>query len=181
MTRVFVLCTGRCGSTTFARAAAHATNFTAKHESRTYKLGGQRLAYPDNHIEVDNRLAWWTGKLDAAFGDAPYFVHLTRDKAEVTKSYVARKGYGLIKAYREAILCNIVLRAPDTDMGLIAADMIDTITANIDYFLRDKSKVMHMKVETMDRDFPAFWNWIGAKGDLSAAMAEWNVRHNASK
>ena len=61
MTRVFVLCTGRCGSTTFARAAAHATNFTAKHESRTYKLGAQRLAYPDNHIEVDNRLAWWRG------------------------------------------------------------------------------------------------------------------------
>lgn len=181
MTQVFVLCTGRCGSTTFARACEHAINFTAKHESRTHLLGTNRFAYPRNHIEVDNRLAWWTGKLHQQFGDRPYYVHLKRDRASVVSSYVGRKGYGLIKAYRETMLCNLVLRKPNTDLTEIAEDMIDTITSNIEFFLRDKTKVMTMNVETMDTDFPAFWDWIGATGDLDAAMAEWHTRHNATE
>ena len=181
MTQVFVLCTGRCGSTTFAAAAAHATNFTAGHETRTHLLGPNRFAYPARHIEVDNRLAWWTGRLDATFGDLPHYVHLTRNRADVARSYVARKGYGLIKAYRATLLCNLDLRAPKTDITAIAEDMIDTITANISHFLRDKTKVMQVRMEAIDQDFPAFWHWIGAQGDLSAAMAEWQTRHNASE
>ena len=31
--RVFVLCTGRSGSTTFVRACQHIDNYTASHES----------------------------------------------------------------------------------------------------------------------------------------------------
>ncbi len=54
---VFVLCTGRCGSTTFIKACAHITNYTAAHESRTGLLGSDRLDYPGKHIEADNRLS----------------------------------------------------------------------------------------------------------------------------
>ena len=31
---VFVLCTGRCGSTTFTQACQHIQNYTASHESK---------------------------------------------------------------------------------------------------------------------------------------------------
>ncbi|WJI25223.1 hypothetical protein RHP47_05945 [Thermosynechococcus sp. QKsg1] len=48
---VFVLCTGRCGSVTFAKACTFITNFSSAHESRTFLLGEARLAYPDRHIE----------------------------------------------------------------------------------------------------------------------------------
>lgn len=178
---VFVLCTGRCGSTTFAKAAAHASNFTAAHESRTHLTGPNRFAYPPQHIEIDNRLAWWLGRLDRAYGDDAHYVHLTRDPKAVAQSFVGRQNYGLIKAYRETMLLNLVLRAPKTDWTLIAEDMIDTITANITHFLRDKTKVMSVQMETVEQDFPAFWHWIGAKGDLNAAMAEWSVRHNATE
>ena len=181
MTRVFILCTGRCGSTTFAKAAAHATNFTAKHESRSWMLGPARLAYPDNHIEIDNRLSWWLGRLDQRFGDSPHFVHLLRDPGEVARSYAGRQHYGLMKAYRESLLLNLILRPPFPAMADIAADMVETITANITHFLRDKSRVMTIGLETIATDFPRFWNWIGAKGDLAAAMAEWQLRHNATK
>ena len=181
MTQVFVLCTGRCGSTTFARAAEHITNYTVKHESRTHLLGPARLAYPTRHIEVDNRLAWWLGNLDQTFGDTPYFVHLTRDPTEVAASYANRKHYGLLKGYHKSLLCHRMRPNTETDMTKIAADMVATITANITHFLRDKTKVMQMPLETIEKDFPTFWHWIGAKGDLPAALAEWTVLHNASQ
>lgn len=181
MPNVFVLCTGRCGSTTFTRACEHATNYTARHEWRTHLLGADRFNYPPNHIEVDNRLAWWTGKLDHYYADEPYYVHLLRDRAGAGASYAGRKNYGLMKAYREALLCNLVLRKPKTDIGLMGEDMIDTITMNIKFFLRDKTKVMTINLETIQEDFPKFWDWIGAKGDRDAAMNEWNTRHNATE
>ena len=55
---IFVLCTGRCGSMTFTKACGHIDNFSSAHESRCGRLGNERLAYPENHIEVDNRLSW---------------------------------------------------------------------------------------------------------------------------
>ncbi|WP_426031044.1 hypothetical protein [Cypionkella sp. TWP1-2-1b2] len=53
----FVLCTDRCGSKTSTRYTKRVTNFTVKHESRSHLLGANRFAYPESHIEVDNRLA----------------------------------------------------------------------------------------------------------------------------
>ncbi len=180
MTQVFVLCTGRCGSTTFAAACKHATNFTAAHESRTYRLGPNRFAYPPNHIEVDNRLAWFTGRLDARFGDAPFYVHLTRDRSATAASFAGRMNHGLMKAYRTGILPNLLARTPETTAQEVATDLIDTLTANITLFLRDKSRVMHLNLETMTEDFPKFWHWIGATGDLDAAIATFATRHNAT-
>jgi len=63
----------------------------------------------------------------------------------------------------------------------VALEMIDTITTNIQTFLKTKPRAMTMRVESMADDFPAFWHAIGAQGDLNAAMAEWSIRHNATK
>ena len=181
MTQVFVLCTGRCGSTTFAAACKQATNFTAAHESRTYRLGAERFAYPPNHIEVDNRLAWFTGKLDARFGAAPFYVHLSRDRAQTAASFATRLNHGLMKTYRSGILPNLLLREPQTPALAIAEDLVDTITANITLLLRDKPRVMQISLETITTDFPKFWNWIGAQGNLDAALATFATRHNATR
>ena len=87
---VFVLCTGRCGSTTFARAAEHATNFSVGHESRKRLIGAERFAYADNHIEVDNRLSWMLGRLDDHYGERARYVHLTREREAVARSFLQR-------------------------------------------------------------------------------------------
>ena len=95
---VFVLCTGRCGSTTFARACQHLSNFTVGHESRVDLIGPDRLAYPQAHIEVDNRLSWMLGRLGAAFDDdETLWVHLIRDEEETARSFVKRFGRGIIR------------------------------------------------------------------------------------
>jgi hypothetical protein len=230
---VFVLCTGRCGSVTFSKACSHITNFTSGHESRRKEWGAARLAYPDNHIETDNRLAWLLGRLDATYGRDARYVLLTRNEDDVVESFVRKDadaaGIGqIVTAYHEAIIG--ALHATDVRVGtdvetvtarngvvwvpphiyvqmrreygpgnklllpkehpvnqavrevhlpMVVRDMVRTIAANIVLFLKDK-EWMDVRLEQGRGDFTEFWRWIGAEGDLSAALNEWGVRHNAS-
>ncbi|MCS3662077.1 hypothetical protein [Salinibacter ruber] len=92
---VFVLCTGRCGSTTFARACEHIENYSAAHESRAGKIKG-RVNYPARHIEVDNRLSWFLGRLDEVYGDDLFYVHLRRNPRATAESFADRYEVGMI-------------------------------------------------------------------------------------
>ncbi|GAB4294928.1 MAG: hypothetical protein Kow0096_11400 [Thiohalomonadaceae bacterium] len=175
---VFILNTGRCGSTTFIAACRHIGNYSAGHESRVQLLGAARLAYPPHHIEADNRLSWLLGRLDAAYGDNAYYVHLTRDRAKVVASFVRRADFGIMKAYRAGILLHDATQHAAREA--IADDYVATVEANITHFLKDKRHKMNFCLENAKDDFRRFWHWIGAQGDLAAALAEWDLRHNAS-
>jgi hypothetical protein len=173
---VFILSTGRCGSTTFARACGHVTNYTAGHETRWRRLGPGRLAYPPNHIECDNRLAWLLGRLDERYGDAAFYVHLTRDRAAVAASFDKRWGVrgGIIAAYGHAIIHH---HRPGVG---VCADYWDTVNSNIRLFLKDKTRTLDVRLEHARDDFRLFWDRVGAVGDLEAALREWDMKHNAS-
>ena len=97
---VFVLNTGRCGSTTFTKACKHITNYTSEHESRAGMLGKKHFNYPGNHIETDNRLCWFLGRLDEAYGNDAYYVHLKRNTKDVASSFAKRYSGGIMRAYR---------------------------------------------------------------------------------
>jgi hypothetical protein len=178
---VFVLCTGRCGSVTFIRACEHATNFSAGHETRTRMTLDARLDYPAAHIEADNRLSWVLGRLQKNWGarDDVFYVHLKRDREATARSFALRleKGTGIIAAYKNGVL----MGARGADPLDICRDYVDTVTANIELFLADKPNVMTINLEAAIDDFPRFWRWAGLEGDLSAALREWEVRHNASR
>ncbi|KAA9009870.1 hypothetical protein [Histidinibacterium aquaticum] len=178
---IFVLNTGRCGSTTLARACAHLTTHTASHESRSHLTGPERLAFPARHIEIDNRLAWFLGRLDADWGDRAAYVHLTRAPDAVAESFVQRPNPGILDAYHRGILLGAPWKSPGLSRREIAEDYIATVTANIRHFLKDKSHVMHLRLETLAEDFPRFVRWIGAEGDLDAALSELAQRHNATE
>jgi len=173
---VFVLCTGRCGSQTFVKACSHFSNYSAAHESRMALIGPERLRYPGNHIEADNRLSWLLGRLDEAYGDTAFYVHLKRDVAAVAASYVKRYNFGIMQAYRDP---GIIMGLPkDTDPIAVAVDYCNTVDRNIELFLKDKSRKMALWLETAAQDFPAFCERIGAAGDLAAAQSEFSIRHD---
>jgi hypothetical protein len=174
---VFILNAGRSGSKTFARACSHITNYTSAHESRSGLLGDAHFDYPGNHIESDNRLAWLLGRLDRRFGDRAFYVYLTRDTAPVAASWAKRAHTGIMNAYRHAILWHCPKDATPFE---VARDYCDTVDANIRLFLRDKSNCMEFRLEERRRYFPDFWRRIGAEGDLAAALAEFDVKHNAA-
>lgn len=178
---IFILCTGRCGSTTFIKALNHCTNYTAGHETRTARAGRTRFAYPANHIEADNRLSWLLGRLDRYYGDNAFYVHLRRNRQRVAESFVKRSDRGIMAAYRDAILMprgKTVRTEQDMDFAI---DYIDTVNTNIAMFLRDKSAKMIFQLEHWEQHFPEFWKKIGAEGDFQAAIGEFGVLHNASR
>ena len=173
---VFVLNTGRCGSTTFIKACQHIRNYSAGHETRADQIGESRLLYPDNHIEADNRLSWVLGRLDKAYGDQAFYVHLSRDKDAVAGSFSRRTDFGIMKAYAEGILLG-ENEYPALDL---ANDYIDTVESNISLFLKDKSRTMTFDLANAKQDFKKFWETIGAEGDLDKALQEWDTNYNAS-
>lgn len=155
---IFVLNSGRCGSTTFIRSCEHISNYTAGHETLTNNLHHQRLAYPNNHIEADNRLTWFLGRLDEKYGNNAFYVHLTRDFEKTVNSFLKRMDYGIMKAYKEGILMH-ALQADDIKAVSdehIASDYIQTANSNITLFLKDKTNKMNFQLENSKQDFSDF-------------------------
>lgn len=172
---VFVLTTGRSGSLTFAEACRHITNYTTGHETRVGLVGEARLAYPDRHIEIDNRLAWFLGRMEQAFGDEAFYVHLLRDDEATAASHAKRWNKPAMQSYRKGLLWDV---DPETDRLAVAHDLILTMNSNIESYLRGKSRTMCIDIETAPSTFPEFWEAIGAAGDLEAALAEFSVKHH---
>lgn len=174
---VFILNTGRCGSTTWIEACKYIRNYTASHESRSHLIGEQRLAYPSRHIEADNRLSWYLGRLDALYGDDALYVHLSRNRDETAQSFARRIDFGIMRAYREGILLNT---ESDYSAEALAHDYIETVESNIALFLKDKHNKINVRLESAKADFSLFWKTIGAEGELEEALAEFDVRYNPS-
>jgi hypothetical protein len=174
---VFILCTGRCGSTTFIEASKHISNYSAAHESRSRLIGPERLNYPPRHIEADNRLSWFLGRLDRVFGDNACYVHMKRDDRATAESLLRRHRSGVMRAYAAGILMRNGVRHSPPDICL---DYCDTVNSNIVAFLKDKSRKMTFSLENARHDFRRFWTLIGAEGNLDKALAAWDVRYNAS-
>ena len=174
---VFILNSGRCGSSTFIQACQHIKNYSAAHESLSTQLGDKRLAYAQNHIEADNRLCWVLGRLDKKYADNAVYVHLYREVNDTIKSFVKRMDYGIMQAYRDGVLMGC---GRDINETAIANDYLLTIETNIECFLKDKSQQMKFSMENAKEDFKKFWDLISAEGDLEAALAEWDVAYNKS-
>ena len=174
---VFVLSTGRCGSLTFEKACSHVSNFTAAHESQARILGEAHFHYPPNHIEIDNRLSWFLGRLDKVYGQDAFYVHLSRDEDKVAESYKKRFGSGIIRGYAKGMMMGRHRKDVAKELCL---DYCRTVNANIELFLKDKPHQMNFELENAKLRYTEFWDAIGAEGDFHSAVSEWDVNHNKS-
>jgi hypothetical protein len=175
---IFILCTGRCGSHTFIKACKHINNYTSSHESRSPLLGNNRLKYPQNHIEADNRLSWFLGRLDEIYGDNAVYVHLVRNRTHTGQSLSRYMHMGIMKAYTNGILKRSSYRNDPLEISL---DYYDNVNKNINAFLKDKTHKMIFTLENASKDYRIFWDLIGAEGDLEAALQEWERQYNPSR
>ena len=179
---VFVLCTGRSGSTTFIEACKHITNYTAGHETRAKIIDHTRFDYPDNHIEADNRLSWFLGVLEEEYGDDAFYVHLIREKDATVQSFGKRwklKG-SIIKAFSEGILMQEGKKLDDLSSQQVAELYYDTVNVNISTFLKNKSKKQVIHLESIEEGFNQFWEAVEAEGKRSMAINQLSIRHNLS-
>lgn len=180
--RVFILSTGRCGSKTIIQACKHITNYTSAHESRTLKIGPDHFNYPDNHIESDNRLSWFLGLLDEKFGDDAFYVHLIRNKTDTVNSFNKRwaKHISINKAFLTGILNTPLEKADKETRYKVSSLYYDTVNANIELFLNDKSNKLTIHLETITEDFELLWHQIKAEGNFKKAIRELEKRYNES-
>ncbi len=180
--RVFILCSGRTGSVSFIKACSHITNFSSDHEGLSRSIDG-RFNYPDGHIEADNRLSWFLGSLDKAYGNEAYYVKLYRDKEATSNSFNRRWNLktSIIYSFSEGILMTPVKKLTEDNKKAVCDLYYDTIYDNIDMFLKDKDHKMEIQLEEIKSGFKDFWEWIGAEGDLDAALKEFDTKHNPSK
>lgn len=180
---VFILCTGRSGSQAFAKACKAMTNYTTEHEGRARRLGADRIAYPENHIESDSRLVWFLGALDRKFGNEAFYVHLIREKEKTVASYNRRwtRNGSIIRAYCEGIN-QINMKLLDAKKRQeVVEDFYENVNENIRQFLKDKDKVLTIHLSDIKKEFPRFWDEIGAEGDLQKALDTFETRHNRTK
>lgn len=173
---VFILSTGRCGSTTLAKASSHLTNYSSGHQTLTDQLGEARLSYSDYHIESDNRLSWLLGRLDEKYGEDAFYVHLMRDPEKTASSY-AKRPQGIMGAYQGM---GIIMGLKEADQIEVALDYVNTVNKNINLFLRPKKNKMQFQLENGKEDFIRFVEKINGVGDMESAQAEFDIQHNAS-
>jgi len=168
---------------TFHQACTHLTNFTSGHETRSARIGPRRVAFPANHIEVDNRLSWHLGSLGSRWDEEDVlYVHLKRDRDAVARSFLKRWDSTFRASMIRAFGHGIVQRVKDwpEDRRLdVCRHYVDTVNANIHDFVHDRPS-MTVELENIETDFARFLDRIGAEGDREAALGEWSVRHNAS-
>lgn len=183
---VFVLCTGRTGSLTLSKACEYITNYTVGHESRCREIGDSRFGYPDNHIEIDNRLAFHLGSLDKVYGNNAKYIHLKRDRNKTALSFskkISGDSISIMYAYINHIKYPVGYedeyekRVKEIQLSY---EFIDNQNSNIELFLKGK-KFIDIHVENFERDFKKFWNFIDAEGNLEGAINELNNRYNESK
>ncbi len=179
---VFALSPGRTGSTSFAEACAHFTNFTSAHESRNSRLGENRFAYPENHIESDNRLTWHLGQLAAKYDDQDvFYVHLRRNPEKIAESYAKRwEDVKFKSSIMRAFANGIIMREGPWEKSRridVSRFYVQTVIANTEEFLKNRP---HMDVSLEDGgvSFQEFMKRIGAQGDLDAALATWKTPAN---
>lgn len=179
---VFVLNTGRCGSTSFAKVCEHIDNYTAGHETLVHEVGPARFAYPDQHIEADNRLSWMLGSLGRHFDDdGTLYVHLTRNPEEVVSSFLHRWDSPFRSSAIRAFGHGIVIRAADwseRERLEVCRSYVETITHNIEDFLRDRPSMV-IDIADLSTRFADFADRIDATYDVDAAASEMATHHNA--
>lgn len=182
---VFVLSTGRCGSLTFHQACRYITNYTARHESANRVKERHAAVYaqpfPRRHIEIDNRLAWFLGLLERRYGDNAYYVHLLRDRDETARSLAKRRGifraFGGEMMHRQRHVFDELAEDAKYEVAL---NFWDTVTANIELFLKDKTHKTTAWIHDIEEPFYKFWTDIGADGRLDKALAQLGKRYHAS-
>jgi hypothetical protein len=136
------------------------------------------MAYPNQHIEVDNRLSWLVGRLPK---DA-YYVWLRRNREDIEKSFANYPKSEILSTFWFGILQR---REPSIDALFLIRNYLDSVEANIALFLdsvkRSAAGTREIWIDNnLKSSFLEFWEDIKAEGDQEAALGELELKHNST-
>lgn len=175
---IFVLSAGRVGSEILSKALSHANNYTVGHETDRAK----DFSYPDYHIEIDNRLAWFLGDLDEIYdSNETLYVWLYGNRHNQTISLSRRynHSHSIMRAFGDGILMGAVKKKLD-----IAVKYVECVEDNIQYFTSGKENVAYVdssNTYSFRNSVHTLWADARMCGDYDACMDELSKFYNASK
>lgn len=181
MANIFILCAGRSASTTLAQALQPVSNYTASHESRCGVLSDEKLNYPVNHIEIDNRLIWFADLLDEKYGKNAKYIYLYRDLDKVASSYRERwhLTVSIVRAFGHGILMkDKILR---NERLSVCKDYASVVDKKIRLFISRKENSLVIDCEKLNEDFDKLYEFIGAEGNLEACKRILEIPYNLNK
>lgn len=181
MANVFILCAGRSASTALAQALQPVSNYTVAHESRCGLLSDDKLDYPKNHIEIDNRLIWFVDLLDRKYGEEAKYVYLYRDLDKIAKSYLERwhLKVSIVHAFGHGILMKE--KIPYSERLEVCRDYASVVDRKIRCFLSDKADSLIINSECLESDLGKLFDFVGASGSLKDCEDILAQPHNLNK
>ena len=175
--RVFVVSTGRCGSTTFSKACQFISNYTVAHQWHHGQVGNYE--YPDDHIEVDPRLSYSLPLLIEKYPTAKY-IHLQRERESCIKSLSKRKSTGFFMRFHFGAIDKNLQKGAE-----VYYDITNSLINKI--LLGANSQTIHVWLENLisldyeNNDWQKIWNFIKAQGNFKDSLAQWKIKYNITK
>lgn len=141
---IFLISPGRTATTTFSEAFKKVEGYTSSHESRCQYLGEDRVLYPKNHFECDNRLVWFLPRLTEKYSKTSILVNIIRDRNDIAKSYNKRwAGIRIMKSYSQGIL----MRPVEINNFDVCLDYVNNAYEHIKYFSKDWKYYIEIDIE----------------------------------
>lgn len=169
---VFFISPGRTGTTTISIAFSCVDGFTSLHESRVKLLGDERVNYPTNHFECDNRLVWFLPRLTKKYSRSSILVIVTREKSKIANSYNQRwGGIGIMRAYSQGIL----MRHLNENNLDVCADYVDNVYEQLDFAKKEWAKVITLDLDNPKEGVVELLNNIGKEKYTSEILRSFDT------
>lgn len=128
---IFIISPGRTATTTLASAFGALDGYTSGHETQTSYLGADRITFPANHVECDNRLIWFLPRLTRRYSHNSLLITVNRCNEEISRSYDKRWGkINIMKAYSQGIL----LRSLEDNSIEVCRDYVSNCYEHLAFF-----------------------------------------------
>lgn len=173
--RIFVTGPGRCGSATFYHACRHIENYSCDHESKSGRLTIGNWEFPDNHIEVASNLLLGLPILKKEYPDALWFF-LDRNWMNCIQSLTTEAKRSMEIFARQWWY---IPDSADFKIEISATAYYRFCVNQFQAFEPKKSRFL--TIDTIKPDFKRFWKETKAKGNLTAALAEFDRHYNSHK
>jgi hypothetical protein len=142
---VFFISPGRTATTSFSEAFSCVPGYTSMHESRVELLGKERVSYPENHLEFDNRLVWFLPQLANKYAKSSILVIVHRDKEKIAQSYNKRwHKINIMKAYAQGIHMRD-LAGNDID---VCRDYVNYVYDHLEFYRNYWDHVVDINMDT---------------------------------
>lgn len=169
---IFFISPGRTGTTTISMAFSSIDDFTSGHESRVNFLGEERVDYPDNHFECDNRLVWFLPRLTEKYGESGVLVIVNRNRSEIAKSYNYRwGGIGIMRAYSQGIL----MRRLNENNFEVCRDYVNNVYEHLDFIKKDWIKVINLDINNPKQGISEILTEVGKEKYLEKVLESLNT------